>query len=92
MGIFEYILKGLGPDARRELAKEATRAAVKNVGDTVYEKADRIRRDFADAAAERRSQKERARAETRRREDTVKAETALDDELAALKAKIEGEG
>lgn len=89
MGIFEYILKGLGPEARKDLAKEAGKAAVKNVGDAVFEKADGIRQDFEDAAAERRANKERERAEAQRRDGAERSERAIEDELAALKAKLE---
>ncbi len=91
MGILEYILEGLGPEARKELAQKAAKATVKNVGDAVFEKADGIRKDFEDAAAERREKKERERAEAQRREDAVQAERAVVDELAALKAKVERE-
>jgi hypothetical protein len=89
MGILEYLLKGLGKEARQELAKDAAKAAVKNVGDAVYEKADGIRQDFEHAAAERREQKERERAVVEKREQAVKAGRAIEDELAALKAKVE---
>ena len=64
----------------------------RNEMDAVYEKADEIRQDFEDAAAERKAQKERAAAEEKRREDAKKAERAIDDELAALKAKVERDG
>ena len=92
MGILEFILKGLGPEARKELAKGAAKAAVKNVGDAVYEKADAIRQDVEASAREPREKKERERAQAERRADVVRAERALDDELAALKAKVERDG
>lgn len=91
MGILEYIFKGLGPEARKELATEAARGAVKNVGDAVYQKAESIRHDVEASAQKQREKKERERAEAERRAAAVRAERSLDDELAALKAKVERE-
>ena len=92
MGILEYIRKGLGPEARKRLAKEAAKSAVKNVGDAVYQKADAIRQDVETSAREKREHEERERAAAQRRAEAARAERSLDDELAALKAKVDREG
>lgn len=91
MGILEYLLAGLSPEARKELAKNAAERAVKGVGDAVYEKADEVRRDFEDAARKKREAKERAQAAARKERERVEGEKRLEDELAALKARVQAE-
>jgi hypothetical protein len=102
MGILDYLLASLSPEAKKELAKEAAERAVKGIGDTVYEKADEVRRDFEDAARKKREAKERAEAEARRERERVEAaakkeseriegEKRIEDELAMLKARVQAE-
>ncbi|MEZ4338363.1 MAG: hypothetical protein R3B82_17210 [Sandaracinaceae bacterium] len=92
MGILEFLLAGMGPEARKELAKKAAESAVKNAADRVYDKVDGIREDFEEAAEARRRTIERERAEKQRLADQKKAAEEIEDELAALKRKVEREG
>lgn len=92
VGILEYLLAGLGPEARKELAKEAAESVVKKAADTVYDKVDGIREDFEKAAEARRRTIEREAAEKKKIADEAKAAQDLEDELAALKRRVEREG
>lgn len=88
MGIFDFLVAGLGKEAREELAKEAAKSAVKSVGDAVYGKMDAVRTDIEESVERHRAQDRarRERAEKRKRADADAK--AIDDELAALKAAI----
>ncbi len=89
MGILDYLLAGLGKDAKKKLAQKAAEQAVRGVGDALYEKADEVRERVEEVARERREKREREEAERRRRAEKAAAEQQIEDELAALKAKIE---
>lgn len=91
MGILEYLLAGLGPEARERLAKEAAKSAVKNVGDAIYERADELRERVERAAEERRGRRERAEAQRREREQRARDARAIEDELEALKRRVSEE-
>jgi len=91
MGIFEYLLKGLGPEARRKLAKEAARSAIERAGEAVYDKADSLREEIEDSARRRREQQDRARARVAAERAEARDEREIEDELAALRTQIERE-
>lgn len=91
VGILEYLLAGLGKDARKTLAKEAAARAVKGVGDAVYEKADEVRERVEELARAEREKREREEAARRRAREEAAAARQIEDELAALKKKVERE-
>ena len=88
MGILEYLLAGLGPEARKKLAAEAAKATVKQVGDSLYEKADEVREKVESAAEERREKRRREEEAEAKRRASARAEQEIEDELAALKARL----
>jgi hypothetical protein len=88
VGILDYILAGLGPEARKKLAKKAASETVRGVGDAMYRKADEVRERFEEAAEAEREAREREEAERRRRAERARSEREIEDELAALKRRI----
>lgn len=87
MGILEFLLANLSPEAKKELAKHA----VESVGDAVSEKVEEVRRQLEEAARKERESEEQARARAQRERERVEGEKRIDDELAALKARVERE-
>ncbi|MFK7989702.1 MAG: hypothetical protein AB8I08_27030 [Sandaracinaceae bacterium] len=89
MSLLDTLLQHLSPAARRRLAKETAKSAVEQVGARVYEKADAIREDFEQAAENRRAAKAREEAAVQKKADDERDREAIEDELAALKRKLE---
>ena len=89
MGLLDVILRAVGPRARSELAKRAARRAVKEVGEAIYDTADEARRTVeAEFDARRKAREAEAVAREARAQEARDA-AALEDELAALKARLD---
>jgi hypothetical protein len=91
VGILDYLLKNLSPEARKELAKEAAKSAASGVGDAIYAKADEVRREIEESARRHREQEEKKAAAIQKQRDRVQAAQQIEDELAMLKKKVERE-
>lgn len=91
MGILDELLASLDPEDRKELAKKAAETAVKTAADKVYDKVDGIREEFEAAAEARRLSLEREKAAKKKVADAKRAEEEIEDELAALKKRVERE-
>lgn len=92
MGLFDALKSVLGSKGSGEIAKRAASDAVDGVGSALYRKADAVREDFEEAARARREKREREEAARRERAQRAADARAIDDELAALKARVESDG
>jgi phosphoglycolate phosphatase-like HAD superfamily hydrolase len=88
VGIFDFLLEALGPKARKELAKEAAKQAVKQAGDAIYAKADEAREQIESSIRAQREAREREEAARQRERQKARDAAQIEDELAALKAKV----
>ncbi len=92
MSLFKFILQGIG----HTLGSEATRGALKKVGELAEEAEAEEARKVADAKKAKLSEKEEAAAQKKRAKEAAakkrKDDAELDRELAALKKKVATKG